>query len=67
MEAKNTLIQNGYIVNSKSISKSDILIKDGKTNSIGTLSESNLYHVIDATDKYIFPGIIALMPLINKL
>ena len=58
METKNTLIQNGYIVNSKSISKSDILIKDGKIDSIGTLSESDLYHVIDATDKYIFPGII---------
>ena len=58
MNSKNTLIQNGLIVSSKSISKNDILIKDGKIDSIGNLPESDSYHVIDATDKYIFPGII---------
>jgi len=58
MDVKNILIKNGYAVNSKGISKQDILIKNGKIDSVGDLPKSDLYHTIDATDKYIFPGII---------
>ena len=58
MKNKNILIQNGHIVSSKDISKNDILIKNGKIDSIGTIAKSDSYHIIDASDKYIFPGII---------
>ena len=55
---KNILIKNGHLVNSQSISREDILVKNGKINSIGNISKSDSYHIIDATNKYIFPGII---------
>ncbi len=58
MNNKDILIQNGHTVSSKGITKQDILLKNGKIDSLGEISSSNSFHIIDATDKYIFPGII---------
>jgi len=54
------LIQNANIVNEGKITKGDILIEDGFIKSIGEHIEvSNKdYSIIDATDKYLIPGVI---------
>ena len=53
----NTLIKNGKIVTSARIIKGDILIENGKINKIG---KTNILvdEIIDATGKYILPGLI---------
>ena len=58
MSANNILIKNGYLATSRDISKSDILISDGKIIKIGLLSDMDADHIIDASDKYVLPGII---------
>lgn len=58
--AKNTLIKNAQIVNEGKVFKGDLLIIDGKIADIGpsisTYPENTT--VIDATGKYLLPGII---------
>ena len=55
---KNILIKNGFLANSKTISKADILISNGKISDIGSLSDIEVDHTIDASDKYVVSGII---------
>ena len=58
MQNKNLLIKNGYLANSKEISKKDIFISNGKISEIGDLSHIKSDHVIDASNQYVLPGII---------
>ena len=58
MNDKKILIKNGNLVSSENISKQDILISNGKISEIGSFETINADHIIDASDKYIFPGII---------
>ena len=52
-----TLIQNGIIVTSTEQFKSDILISDGKIIKIEKhISEKGIEKVIDAENKFVFPG-----------
>jgi dihydropyrimidinase len=52
-----TLIKNGTIVTSKEQFKSDVLIQDDKIISIAEhIPEKQVDKVIDAKDRYIFPG-----------
>ena len=58
MSTKKILISNGHLVSSKGISKQDILIQNGKIVNIGELSDIESDKLIDATNKYVLPGII---------
>jgi dihydropyrimidinase len=59
MENSNFIIKNGQAVFSEGILKADISIKDGIFESIGKDLDTKLgYKVIDATDKYVLPGLI---------
>ena len=58
MSYKNILIKNGFLANSKTISKVDILISNGKISNIGLLSNIDADYIIDASNKYVVPGII---------
>lgn len=56
---KSILITGANIVNEGKITRSDILIKDGLFYNVGKdLSEFEADMTIDATGKYIFPGLI---------
>ena len=55
---KNILIKNGFLANSKTISKADILISNGKISDIGSLSDIEADYTIDTSDKYVVSGII---------
>ncbi len=55
---KTILIKNGTIVNEGSLQKADLLIKDGKIQTIGTDLDINADQTIDAAGKHIFPGVI---------
>lgn len=52
------LIVNGLIIKTDAITKADIAVCDGIIKEIGTLSPTDFpgYQVIDAEEKYIFPG-----------
>lgn len=56
--SQKTLIKNIQIVNEGTISKGDVLIKDGVIAKIGTLTEETDYNVINGEGKYLIPGII---------
>ena len=58
MSTKKILIRNGQLVSSKGIFKQNILIQNGKIVNIGELSDTEADHVIDASKKYVLPGII---------
>ena len=58
MSYKNILIKNGFLANSKTISKVDVLISNGKISNIGLLSNIDADYIIDASNKYVVPGII---------
>ena len=58
MNNKKILIRNGQMVSSKGIFKKNILIQNGKIANIGELSGIEADYVIDASKKYILPGII---------
>jgi dihydroorotase len=56
---KSILITGANIVNEGKITRSDILIKDGVFYNVGKdLSEFEADMTIDASGKYIFPGLI---------
>lgn len=54
----NYLIINGTLIHATHSQKADIAVSKGKTEAIGKLNPENFagYDLIDATDKYIFPG-----------
>lgn len=52
------LIKNANIVNEGKNFVADVLIEDGIISSIGKLPRSSTYQIIDATGKYLFPGVI---------
>jgi dihydroorotase len=52
------LIKNAFIVNEGKVFQSDLLIEDGKIASIGNNLPADGCEVIDATGKYLFPGVI---------
>jgi dihydroorotase len=56
------LIKNGNFIDvkTKTISKKDILIKDGKINEISNKINANANEIIDAKDLYVSPGFIDL-------
>ncbi|RXI45824.1 dihydropyrimidinase [Clostridium tetani] len=56
MQNFDTIIKNGTIVMASDIYKGDIGIKDGKVVQIGLDLEDSGKKIIDAGDKYIFPG-----------
>jgi len=60
MANKNTLIRNAFIVNEGKTVKGDLLITDGKIAEIGPSINSFPADtvIIDATDKYLLPGVI---------
>ena len=58
MHNKSLLIKNGSIVHSGGIVKSDIFILNGKISEIGLSLECKPDQIIDAEQKYVFPGII---------
>ena len=58
MDTNSLLIKNGSLVNSSGVVKSDIFISGGKITQIGTSLDCEADRVIDAADKYIFPGLI---------
>jgi dihydroorotase len=56
---KTILILNANIVNEGRIYESDVLIEDGRISKIaGDLSSQHADTVIDAKEKYLFPGVI---------
>ena len=55
---KSLLIKNGLIVSSSGISKADLFISNEKIIEIGPSLDIQASQTIDATDKYIFPGLI---------
>ena len=53
------LITNAQVVNEGTISQNDILIKDQRIEKISSqISAEGVDNIIDASDKYVFPGII---------
>ena len=58
---KSILIKNANVINEGSIEIKDVLVVDGKIDKIGKIGESlteNADTTIDATGKYLMPGII---------
>ena len=58
MSNNKKLIKNGLLVNSNEITKNDILIDNGKIDKIGDLSDLSCNNIIDASNKYVLPGLI---------
>ena len=58
IEAMRTLIRNGTVVNADGSSRADVLIVDGKIESViaGGSSDAQAETVIDAAGKYVIPG-----------
>jgi dihydroorotase len=55
---KSILIKNGQIINRGKIEAKDILIKNGFIERIDNQIDTNADTIIDATNKYVMPGII---------
>ncbi len=55
---KNILIKNGTLVNENRIFTADVYIENGRIELINPSIDKNADIVIDATGKYVFPGII---------
>ena len=58
MNSKSLLIKNGSLVSSSGILKSDIFISNGKISKIAPSLNLDADRTIDASGKYLFPGII---------
>lgn len=58
MKADKTLIKNIRVVNEGKIVLTDVLLENGIISRIAQQIEDNTAHIIDGTDKYLFPGII---------
>lgn len=57
------LIKNARCVSSKGIIQQDVLLKDGKIASLGSIPESQAAQIIDGKDLYLLPG--ALDPQVH--
>ena len=58
-ERADVLVRQGLLVTGRDISRSDVLVKDGKVKEIGAdLSDRQASRVIDALGKYVLPGAI---------
>lgn len=55
---KTTFIKNISLVNEGQIILTDVLIEQGEIRSIGHIKEQENWHIVDGTNKYLFPGII---------
>jgi len=55
---KPILIKNASVVNEGELRKADVLVQDGRIHKIGDIASTINYHVIEATGKYLLPGII---------
>lgn len=51
------LVKNGMIATESQVFQGDILIEDEKIKSIGTVLEEEDAEVIDATGRYVIPGV----------
>tara|TARA_X000001036_G_scaffold318350_1_gene296761 strand:- start:3668 stop:4984 length:1317 start_codon:yes stop_codon:yes gene_type:complete len=58
MNNNSLLIKNGSLVSSSGIIKSDIFLLDGKIAQIGSSLACKADRIIDASGKYVFPGLI---------
>jgi dihydropyrimidinase len=54
--AFDTVIANGWVATAIDTFIADVAISDGKIQAIGQLPHQNATRVIDATEKYVFPG-----------
>jgi len=52
------LLKNAGIVNEGKTVTADVLIEDGIISSIGNIPIAANYEIIEAKDKYLFPGVI---------
>jgi dihydropyrimidinase len=50
------IIKNGFVVNTESTTKCDLIIEDGIISAIGDRFEDEAATVIDASGKYVLPG-----------
>ena len=55
-EKMRTIIRNGFVVNTESVMKCDLLIEDGIIRAMGDRFKDETANVIDASGKYILPG-----------
>jgi len=55
---KSYIIANGLLVNEGEILKGDILIRNGVIEEIGEVAGTGQEEIIDATGKYVIPGVI---------
>ena len=53
---KSYLLRGGRVVNSDLSERADVLIKDGKIESVGTVANAAAAEVIDCQGKLIIPG-----------
>src|SRR5215467_13582697 len=54
--AFDTIIANGWVATAIDTFVADVAIRDGKIRAIGHLPHQNATRVIDATERYVFPG-----------
>jgi dihydropyrimidinase len=54
--AFDTIIANGWVATAMDTFVADVAISDGKIRAIGQLPQQNAIRIIDATEKYVFPG-----------
>jgi len=55
---KDILIKNSTLVNEGKLINADVLIKNGRIEKIGIISDNANYHIVDGRGKYLLPGII---------
>jgi dihydroorotase len=58
MTKKSILLRNCTLVNEGIIQQADILVQDGLIRKIGKLTDEIADELIDATGKYLLPGVI---------
>lgn len=52
------IIKNGKVVSPSSTVQCDVAVKDGKIAALGTFADSEATRVVDASGKYVMPGVI---------
>jgi dihydropyrimidinase len=58
MKTGQLLIKNGKVVTSQAVIDADVLVEDGKIASVTRSGELSATQVIDATNKYVLPGLV---------
>lgn len=51
-----TIIKNGFVVNTESVMKCDLIVEDGIISKMGNRLEDEEATIIDASNKYVLPG-----------